>query len=85
MGGVTACLLCAGIPDMRTALLVGGLPLANQLHRLRTGVQVGPGFYSACSNCSLPPGQVVVATPARLLDILENHGRLYSVIVAGDI
>jgi len=26
---------------MRTALVVGGLPIANQLHRLRSGVQVG--------------------------------------------
>ena len=25
---------------MRTALVVGGLPIANQLHRLRSGVQV---------------------------------------------
>ena len=25
---------------MRTALVIGGLPIANQLHRLKSGVQV---------------------------------------------
>ena len=29
-----------GVPSMRTALLVGGLPIAKQLHRLKSGVQV---------------------------------------------
>ena len=29
-----------GVPAMRTALVIGGLPIANQLHRLRSGVQV---------------------------------------------
>lgn len=33
-----------GLPNLRTALLVGGLPLANQLHRLKQQVQVrSPG------------------------------------------
>ncbi len=40
---------------MRTVLIVGGVPLAQQLHRLRTGVQV------------------IVATPARLNDIITHH------------
>ena len=40
---------------MRTALIVGGVPLPQQLHRLRTGVQV------------------VIATPARLNDIITHH------------
>ena len=29
-----------GLPSMKTALLVGGLPLPPQLHRLRSGVQM---------------------------------------------
>jgi ATP-dependent RNA helicase DDX59 len=45
-----------GIPDMRTALLVGGIPLATQLYRLQS------------TNIKL-----IVATPARLVDILSNH------------
>ena len=40
---------------MKTALVVGGLPIASQLHRLRGGAQF------------------VIATPARLNDVLENH------------
>ncbi|NWW35195.1 DDX59 helicase, partial [Panurus biarmicus] len=32
--------LMAGLPDMRTVLLVGGLPLPPQLHRLRQSVKV---------------------------------------------
>ncbi|CAH2311711.1 probable ATP-dependent RNA helicase DDX59 isoform X1 [Pelobates cultripes] len=32
--------LVAGIPNMRTALLVGGMPLPPQLHRLKQGVQI---------------------------------------------
>lgn len=32
--------LMAGLPHMRTALLVGGLPLPPQLHRLRQPVKV---------------------------------------------
>ena len=47
--------LLLGIPMMRTALIVGGVPLPQQLHRLRTGVQV------------------VIATPARLNDIITHH------------
>lgn len=33
--------LVSGLPRMRTALLVGGLPAPPQLHRLRQRVQVG--------------------------------------------
>ncbi|KAL5482070.1 hypothetical protein EMCRGX_G022351 [Ephydatia muelleri] len=47
--------IAKGLPCMKTALLVGGLPIANQLHRLRKGVQI------------------LVATPARLIDIITNH------------
>lgn len=43
------------IPNMLTALLVGGIPIAQQLHRLKSCIKV------------------VIATPARLQDILENH------------
>ena len=32
--------LMKGLPYMKTALLVGGLPLPPQLHRLRSGVQI---------------------------------------------
>lgn len=32
--------LMQGLPIMKTALLVGGLPLPPQLHRLRSGVQI---------------------------------------------
>uniref|UniRef100_A0A8C5QK90 RNA helicase n=1 Tax=Leptobrachium leishanense TaxID=445787 RepID=A0A8C5QK90_9ANUR len=32
--------LISGIPNMKTALLVGGLPLPPQLHRLKRGVQI---------------------------------------------
>lgn len=32
--------LMQGLPNMKTALLVGGLPLPPQLHRLRSGVQI---------------------------------------------
>ncbi|XP_067041515.1 probable ATP-dependent RNA helicase DDX59 [Acropora muricata] len=32
--------LMKGLPHMKTALLVGGLPLPPQLHRLRSGVQI---------------------------------------------
>ncbi|OQR83068.1 hypothetical protein ACHHYP_15161 [Achlya hypogyna] len=35
--------LVHGIPKMRTALLVGGMPLPSQLHRLSQGVQVAVG------------------------------------------
>uniref|UniRef100_A0A1X7TXZ4 RNA helicase n=1 Tax=Amphimedon queenslandica TaxID=400682 RepID=A0A1X7TXZ4_AMPQE len=50
-------LLMKGIPGMRTALLIGGVPIANQLHRLKSNVKL------------------LIATPARLLDILTNHGK----------
>ncbi len=40
---------------MRTALIVGGVSVAQQLHRLRSGVQI------------------VIATPARLNDIIVHH------------
>ena len=32
--------MLVGIPSMKTALLVGGLPIAQQLHRLNNNVQV---------------------------------------------
>lgn len=38
-----------GLPDMKTALVVGGMPVANQLHRLRSGVEVG--CWPAPANC----------------------------------
>ncbi|RUS19081.1 hypothetical protein BC937DRAFT_88011, partial [Endogone sp. FLAS-F59071] len=50
-----------GLPNMRTVLLVGGLPLPNQLHRLRQGVQLA------------------IATPGRLVDILDHHPDAFDV------
>ena len=29
-----------GLPNMRTALIVGGAPLANQIYRLKSGIQI---------------------------------------------
>ena len=64
---------------MKTALLVGGLPIAQQLHRLKTGVQVQYSEHSVLilicptkfkSRCPL---QMIIATPARLNDIIDNH------------
>ncbi|XP_075689508.1 putative ATP-dependent RNA helicase DDX59 [Rhinoderma darwinii] len=43
------------LPQMKTALLVGGMPLPPQLHRLRQNVQV------------------IIATPGRLLEILNQQ------------
>lgn len=43
-----------GLERMKTALIVGGLPLPPQVHRLKTGVQV------------------VIATPGRLLEVLNK-------------
>ena len=33
-------LLCKGLKNLKTALLIGGNPLPNQLHRLEQGVQI---------------------------------------------
>lgn len=57
----TAKSLMLGLPNMRTVLLVGGLPLPNQLHRLRQGVQL------------------TIATPGRLIDILDHHSDAFDV------
>lgn len=66
---------CSGIPSMKTALLVGGIPIAQQLHRLKTEIQVcllificGEWFSNWFSFL-----QMIVATPARLNDIIDNH------------
>lgn len=32
--------LVMGLPNMRTALLVGGMPLPQQLHRLKSSIKV---------------------------------------------
>ena len=32
--------LMQGLPNMKTALLVGGMPIPQQLHRLSSGVQI---------------------------------------------
>jgi ATP-dependent RNA helicase DDX59 len=32
--------LMSGLPNMKTALIVGGMPMPNQIYRLRQGVQV---------------------------------------------
>ncbi|ORZ03549.1 P-loop containing nucleoside triphosphate hydrolase protein [Syncephalastrum racemosum] len=47
--------LARGLPNTRTALLVGGVAQAEQLYRLRKGVQI------------------VVGTPARILDVATYH------------
>ena len=39
--------MLVGIPSMKTALLVGGLPIAQQLHRLNNNVQVNYTIASA--------------------------------------
>lgn len=39
-----------GLPNMRTALLVGGMPLPPQLHRLKSSIKVRSLFLQ-----SLPP------------------------------
>nr|CAG8540348.1 12159_t:CDS:2 [Entrophospora candida] len=46
--------LVKGLMNMKTVLLVGGLPMPNQIHRLKQGAQIA------------------VATPGRLLDLLNN-------------
>ncbi|XP_071845059.1 probable ATP-dependent RNA helicase DDX59 isoform X2 [Apostichopus japonicus] len=45
-----------GIPNMRTALLIGGMPMPPQLHRLKQKIQV------------------IIATPGRLLQVLNQSG-----------
>lgn len=37
--------LVMGLPNMRTALLVGGMPLPPQLHRLKSSIKVQSLFY----------------------------------------
>ena len=32
--------LMSGLPNMKTALIVGGMPMPNQIYRLRQGVQI---------------------------------------------
>ena len=32
--------LMCGLPHMKTALIVGGMPMPNQIYRLRQGVQI---------------------------------------------
>ncbi|XP_065882761.1 probable ATP-dependent RNA helicase DDX59 [Dysidea avara] len=32
--------LISGLPNMRTALVVGGVPIANQIYRLKSGIQI---------------------------------------------
>lgn len=43
------------LPNMRTALLVGGMPLPPQLHRLKTSIKVQ---YSAITICTVFPHSV---------------------------
>ncbi|XP_033125171.1 probable ATP-dependent RNA helicase DDX59 [Anneissia japonica] len=45
-----------GLQNMKTCLLVGGLPLPPQIHRLKQGIQL------------------VIATPGRLLEIMNKKG-----------
>ncbi|CAG8740303.1 4709_t:CDS:2 [Dentiscutata erythropus] len=47
-----------GLQNMKTALIVGGMPISNQIHRLKKGVQI------------------VIATPGRLLDIMNQYEEL---------
>ncbi|XP_062516885.1 probable ATP-dependent RNA helicase DDX59 [Corticium candelabrum] len=47
--------LMKGIPMMKTALIVGGLPMPPQIHRLQQGIQL------------------VIATPGRLIDIIDKY------------
>ncbi|KAM6124495.1 LOW QUALITY PROTEIN: putative ATP-dependent RNA helicase DDX59 [Pterocles gutturalis] len=62
--------LMAGLPNMRTVLLVGGLPLPPQLHRLKQSVKV----------------RSIIATPGRLIESLKHSSvQLHGIkIVVGD-
>ncbi|XP_071794111.1 probable ATP-dependent RNA helicase DDX59 [Asterias amurensis] len=48
--------LMQGLPNMRTALVVGGLPMPTQLHRLKQDIQF------------------IIATPGRILDVIQKEG-----------
>ncbi|RIB30544.1 P-loop containing nucleoside triphosphate hydrolase protein [Gigaspora rosea] len=50
--------MITGLQNMKTALIVGGIPISNQIHRLKKGVQI------------------VIATPGRLLDIMNQYEEL---------
>jgi superfamily II DNA/RNA helicase len=72
--------LLTGLP-LRTALVVGGRPLPNQVYRLKSGVGVRGSISKRLSfSYSTPfrlwivdPWQIIVATPGRLLDVLEKE------------
>lgn len=73
-----------GLPNMRTALLVGGMPLPPQLHRLKHIIKARSAFshrsFTVLSlyrvltprSASLNPLQIIIATPGRLLEILKQ-------------
>lgn len=42
--------LVMGLPNMRTALLVGGMPLPPQLHRLKSSIKVQSLFFFFLNN-----------------------------------
>lgn len=46
--------LMAGLPNMRTVLLVGGLPLPPQLHRLKQSVKVRTAVWEGALQGSVP-------------------------------
>ncbi|CAG8707460.1 2848_t:CDS:2 [Cetraspora pellucida] len=50
--------MITGLQNMKTALIVGGIPISNQVHRLKKGVQI------------------VIATPGRLLGIMNQYEEL---------
>jgi superfamily II DNA/RNA helicase len=73
--------LCAGVPFVRTALIVGGDPIPNQLFRLNKGVQIviaTPGRFLSILRDSRCPSMtaissIVIEEVDRLLDLgLDN-------------
>ncbi|ETV95723.1 hypothetical protein H310_10797 [Aphanomyces invadans] len=77
--------LMKGIPKMKTALLVGGIPLPNQLHRLKKGVQLivaTPGrLYELVTEFTLDLSHVVCCVLDEV-DMLVDAGDFESKVVA---
>ena len=65
-----------GVPSMKTALLVGGLPIAQQLHRLKSTVQVRY-YRSVPGKCPWALKHNSQFWPAWVLTRDQNSIRLY--------
>ena len=72
--------LVAGLPHMRTALVVGGEPAAPQLHRLRSGVQIivaTPGRLHGLCRAHADVAEILSSVPVVVLDEVDQmleHG-----------